>query len=55
MSWPAAVQTLKASFFCIFFFFFAQKNKKQNKTQNPKTGKQTEIPQNHILKMAGLL
>lgn len=45
MSWPAAVQTLKAS----FFFFFAQKTKTKNK-RNPQTGKQTNKnpPKPHI-------
>lgn len=49
MSWPAAVQTLKAS-------FFAQKNKSKKTNKTPKQeNKQTKIPPNHILKMAGFL
>lgn len=51
MSWPAAVQTLKAS----IFFFFAQKNKTKKNKSPKQENKQTKIPPNHILKMAGFL
>lgn len=51
MSWPAAVQTLKAS---IFFFCPEKQNKKKNKSPKQEN-KQTKIPPNHILKMAGFL
>lgn len=51
MSWPAAVQTLKAS-----FFFFLPRKQKQKTNETPKQeNKQTKIPPNHILKMAGFL
>lgn len=52
MSWPAAVQTLKAS----IFFFLPRKTKQKKKNKSPKQeNKQTKIPPNHILKMAGFL
>lgn len=55
MSWPAAVQTLKASFFFLHFFFCPEKQKNKTKHKTPKQENKQKSPKNHILKMAGLL